>query len=265
MAVIVCTSATGAPGVTTTTLGLALAWPRDVLLADCDRDPAQSVQAGYLRGLSFTGRGLNAVSRAQREGHPLAQHVWLQAVPLSSGTAPDRRFLPGFTHPGSAGLFEGAWTDLGHAFAELSGSGVDVLVDAGRAGRAGLPPGLIGSADVVLLLVNSTLRSLAATRLYLSGMAEQVASHTDRGTFALGVVGDQRPYSAAEISAQFELPVWLTLAHDPESASVYLDGQPEPKRFADAALPRSLRAGASSLLDQVNQLAAERAGLRRTS
>lgn len=264
MAFIVCTSATGAPGVTTTALGLALAWPGDVLLADCDRDPAQSVQAGYLRGLSFTGRGLNAVARAQREGHPLAQHVWMQAVPLSSGTAPDRRFLPGFTHPGSANLFDEVWSDLGDAFAELGGSGVDVIIDAGRAGRAGLPPGLIASADIVLLLVNSTLRSLAATRLYVSWLAEQITSHTDRASFALGVIGEGRPYSAAEISAQFELPVWLTLAHDPEAASVYLDGQLEPKRFADLALPRSLRAGATSLLERVRQLAEERSGIQST-
>lgn len=51
MAVIALASATGAPGVSTAALGLALTWPRHVLLADCDREPAQAVQAGYLRGM----------------------------------------------------------------------------------------------------------------------------------------------------------------------------------------------------------------------
>lgn len=263
MAVILCASATGSPGVTTTTLGLSLAWPRDVLLADCDRDPAQTIPAGYLRGMSFTGRGLTAVSRAQREGRPLAQHVWLQAVPLASTNNPDRRFLPGFSNPGSAMLFEGVWSDLGHAFAELGQSGIDVIVDAGRIGRSGLPAGLLSSADVIILLVKSSLRSLAATRLYLDALVNQVSAHTDRTTLALGVVGERRPYSAAEIADQFHLPVWLVLAQDPRAASVYLDGEPAPRKFSDGPLPRSLRAGATAMLGRLSALASERAGLRR--
>ena len=56
MAVVLLASATGSPGVTTTALGLALAWPRHCLVADCDRDPSQAVQAGYLRGMEPEAR-----------------------------------------------------------------------------------------------------------------------------------------------------------------------------------------------------------------
>ena len=54
MAVLVLCSPVGSPGATTTALGLALGWPRDVLLADCDRDPSQAVL--------YRGAGLEVVA-----------------------------------------------------------------------------------------------------------------------------------------------------------------------------------------------------------
>lgn len=263
MAVVVCASATGAPGVTSTVLGLALAWPRDILLADCDRDPAQAIPAGYLRGIDVSGRGLLGLSRAHREGRSLVQEAWLQAVPLSSGTEPNRRFLPGFTHPGSAVLFQPVWPDVGHAFAELGDGGADVLVDAGRVGRDGLPPGLLAVADIVLLFVRSSLRSLAALRLHLPGVVEHVAAASDRAEIGLAVVGEGRPYSGAEIAQQFGQPVRLTVAFDPIAAGVYSDGEPEPRKFGEGALPRSMRVGATALTGRLAERDAERAGLRR--
>ena len=67
MAVIVLASAGHAPGVTTTALGLALAWPREVLLVDADRTPTQAVLAGYLRGERPGQHGLGRLLQAVRE------------------------------------------------------------------------------------------------------------------------------------------------------------------------------------------------------
>ena len=53
MAVITLTSATGAPGVTTAALGLALTWPRDVLLVD--RSTRGAPERGEI--VVFDGRG----------------------------------------------------------------------------------------------------------------------------------------------------------------------------------------------------------------
>lgn len=262
MAVVVCASATGAPGVTTTALGLALAWPRDVLLADCDRDPAQVVQAGYLRGANLAGRGLLALSRAHREGRPLAQEVWMQAVPLSASDEPARRFLPGFTHPGSAALFQPVWSELGQAFVELADSGADVIVDGGRVGRDGLPAGLLSAADVVLLIVRSSLRSLVALRLHLPGVINQLATASDRASVGLAIVGEGRPYSAAEIGQQFGCPAWFSVAFDPQAAAVLSDGEPTPRRFGEAPLLRSLKVAASAVSERLNEQAAERDGLK---
>jgi hypothetical protein len=50
MSLIVLASASGSPGVTTTALGLALTWPRPVLLVEADPTGGSAVAAGYLRG-----------------------------------------------------------------------------------------------------------------------------------------------------------------------------------------------------------------------
>ena len=115
MAVVLLASATGSPGVTTTALGLALAWPRHCLVADCDRDPSQAVQAGYLRGMDNGGRGLMSLAHLHREGTPLAPELWRHTLPLTQAGDRERRFLPGFSTAGASRLFEHVWDTLGEA------------------------------------------------------------------------------------------------------------------------------------------------------
>lgn len=67
MAVIQLVSATGAPGVTTTALGLLSAWPADAVLVDLDRDGGQAILAGHLGGQDGAGRGMQSVAAAHRE------------------------------------------------------------------------------------------------------------------------------------------------------------------------------------------------------
>ena len=50
MALIVLTSASGSPGVTSTALGLAMTWPRPVILVDADPTGARAIPAGYFGG-----------------------------------------------------------------------------------------------------------------------------------------------------------------------------------------------------------------------
>ena len=49
MALIVLASASGAPGVSTTALGLTLNWHRSVLLVDADPTGSSAVFAGYFQ------------------------------------------------------------------------------------------------------------------------------------------------------------------------------------------------------------------------
>ena len=247
MAVVVCASAVGSPGVTTTALGLALMWDRDVLLVDADRDPSQAIQAGYLRGADLGGRGLAGIARAHRERRSVHDELTSQSVPLTSDDAVSRRFLPGFGHPGAASLFGQVWPDFANGLSALGAAGTDVIVDAGRIGREGLPASLLIEADAVVVCVRSSLPALAALRLHLPGLAEQVEAlpgHTDLG---LGVIGEGRPYSSPEISKAFGVPVSFTLAFDAAQAAVLSEGAVENRRFGEGSLPRSLRAAASGL------------------
>ncbi|WP_394276915.1 hypothetical protein [Luteococcus sp.] len=276
MAVIVLTSAAGSPGVTTSALGLALQWPRDVLLVDADRDPAQALQSGWLRGADLAGRGLAALAGAHREHRSLSEELWLQTIPLDqqpdqrtpetmleagdeARRRPERRFLPGFTHPGAVSLFTPVWQGLCDALLALDQVGTDVLVDAGRIGRDGLPESLVAAADLALVTCRSSLPSLAGVRLHLptlQAQAEGAATHVE-----LLVVGPNRPYASAEIGTQFGCP-GHSLAWEPRHAAVLSDGSPPPRGLGQGALARSHRALASSLAEQSRRRSEVVAGTR---
>jgi hypothetical protein len=51
MAVFCCVSASGSPGVTSTVLGMALCWPRPVLVVEADPTAGSAILAGRFRGL----------------------------------------------------------------------------------------------------------------------------------------------------------------------------------------------------------------------
>lgn len=251
MAVIILTSAPSSPGVTTTALALSLTWPRDVLLADCDREPSQAVLAGYLRGADPGGRGLAAIAQLHRQGRQLHEEVLRQTIPLAEGGAIHRYFLPGFAHPGAVRLFDGVWRNLSESLEGLNDRGIDVIVDAGRIGPNGLPGGLVSSADLVVLVSRSTLRSLAATRLHLSVLREQVEALPTATPLGLMIVAPSKPYSSTEISKLFQIPVWAEIPKDPKAASVLLDGAPEPRRFLDQIFMDRVRAQAKALHERV--------------
>lgn len=252
MAVIVCTGASGAPGVTTSALGLALTWHRDVLLADCDREPSQAIQAGYLRGLDHGGRGLGGLARVHRENRPLSPELWHHTVALSESSDVQRRFLPGFSLPGAVRLFDVVWPELADSFASLDARGVDVIVDAGRLGRDGLPLPLLARADAVCFFTRTSLRALAGTRLYLPLLAEQLAELPVDKLLGLVLVGPDRPYSAREISAQFGIECLADVEWNPALAAVLSDGDPEPKRFGGRSLMSQLRAAGMRIHERIS-------------
>ena len=91
MAIICLTAASGPGAVTTTTLGLALAWPRPVLLVEADPTGGSGILAGFFQGqLPHTG-GLIELAMAQREDL-VAAELPHQLVDLPDSQA---RLLPG--------------------------------------------------------------------------------------------------------------------------------------------------------------------------
>ena len=241
MSLIILASATGSPGVTTSALGMALTWPRDVLLCDADRDPSQAVLAGYLNGVDAGMRSIANLARQHRDAPMTIESILAETVPLTSDETPSRRFLPGFTHPGSAAIFRAAWPGFADMLAYLGNTGTDTIVDAGRIGREGLPAPLLANAQLVLVVVRSTLRSLAAARLYLPYLRDHMAQVGGLGQLALLVVGPGRPYSPSDIEAEFGVPIWGSIPLQVD-AVVLSDGDQASRRFADGPLMRSFRA-----------------------
>ena len=134
---MILTSASCSPGVTTRAVGLALTWPRPVLLADCDPGAHQAILAGYLAGQSAQGKGLLRVAEAHRDRRPLREVVIDQTISLTADDGERRLYLPGFTKPGSAAHFGAVWEDLADTFDRLGDLDFDVIIDAGRLGPSG--------------------------------------------------------------------------------------------------------------------------------
>lgn len=278
MALIVLTSASGAPGVTTAAVGLTLTWHRSVLLVDADPGAHQAVLAGYLGGQLATGKGLQRVAEAHRDRRPLLEVVSDETVPLTAAdhardgterpdppdvpdvaqhqapaSGPSRRLLPGFARPANAGLFGPVWPDLSDAFVGLEAAGIDVLVDAGRMDRQGLPQPLVDRADLVLLVTRSNLRSLAAARTYAALLREQSRMAGGERNLGVLVVGEGMPYGSREIGRLLEIPVLCVLPDDPSNAAAFSDGAPRSRRFDRSALVRSLHHAVGDLTTQVRR------------
>lgn len=254
MAILLLTSCSGAPGVTTLAVGLALTWPRPVLLADADPGASQAVLSGYLTGRSASGKGLLRVAEAHRDQRNLREAVVDQCLTLGDTDGERRLFLPGFTRPGSAAHFAGVWDDLAETFDRLGDVDLDVIVDAGRLGPLGLPPGLLERSALTLVVLGSSLRSVMAARVQLPVIAETSrASAGTRGRTGLVVVDEGHPYRASEIGKALGTEVLARLPDDGDSAAHFSDGAPQHRKFAGAPLVRSVRAAASSFSGVLQQ------------
>jgi hypothetical protein len=256
MAILLLTSTGGSPGVTTLAVGLALTWPRPILLADCDPGAHQAILAGYLAGRSAVGKGLLRVAEGHRDRRPLREVVLDQALLLSAEQETRRLFLPGFTRPGSAMHFGAVWEDLAEAFDRLADVDIDVIIDCGRMGATGLPAALLERSALTAVVLNSTLRSVMSARVHMQTLHDhpRLAS-TDRGYLGLIIVGEGQPYRSSEISRALEVPVITSIADDRQTAAHLSDGRPRNRRFDTSPLIRSIRDASSQLSGRLQRSA----------
>ncbi|MFC5663264.1 hypothetical protein ACFP3U_09770 [Kitasatospora misakiensis] len=250
MAVIAVVGAPGAPGATTTALALLLAWPlqpgRRILLVECDPDGG-AVLAGALEGRVEAVYGLRNLAVADRRGL-LAQALWEQLIDLSPEGNAERLLLPGLTDPTQAPGLAYTWEPLMEVLHGLESQGYDVLLDLGRSGATGISAVLARRADVVAATVRTTLRGLSAARPRLATLAEDLAT-AGTGADALGLLLiAEGPYSGAEVSREFGLPVLGLLPHAQRTARVLSDGgDVTDRRFVRSELMRTARSAADEI------------------
>jgi hypothetical protein len=237
MALFTLVSGAGSPGVTTTAVGLALTWPRPVVLVEADPTGSSGILAGFFRGVK-DHVGLVDLLMAHRSG------LLAEALPRMVMEVPGTEvsILVGAKSHEQAGGLARLWEPLLGVLRDIAADGQDVIVDAGRLGLAGWPAPLVSHADVAVLATRSSLPALVAARSWASALAADVLPGHSAG---VALVGAGRPYQPREVSRTLGLPVLGAVAWDPRRAAVYSEGADRPKpRFggltaAERAFERS--------------------------
>lgn len=238
MAVVALASASGSPGVTTTALGLALLWPRPVLLVEADPTGGSNLLAGYFRGTREYDSGLIELALTATDLSDALSDV---ARPIEGSTV---SFVAGTRSHSQASALRDLWAPLAEALSELEGTGQDVIVDAGRLGLRGSPEALLDGADLALLVSRTTLPQLSALRSWADAFQRPAL---DWHQSAVLLVGDGQPYSARDVAGAVSLPVLASLPDDTASAAVFSRGTQPPKRFDSGPLARALNATIASI------------------
>jgi MinD-like ATPase involved in chromosome partitioning or flagellar assembly len=241
MATISLLSAKGAPGVTTTTVALAMAWSsahpgRRALAVDADPIGGDTA-AGVLRGAVPTSAGVLPLATSRG----LAPRDALDAACVHLRADGSVRLLPGVPDQARAAALPLAWDVLAEQRADLHHDGTDLLVDAGRVARAGIGCAWLADCDLAVLVVRPTLPAVvAAHRFVETWPAGGVPLH-------LLVVRAESPYGVAEVGEAVGLPVLGAVAFDPTAARVHSEGADPGRGFERSEYARSLRRLAQDL------------------
>lgn len=237
MAMIALTSASGSPGVTTTAVGLALSWPRPVLVIEADPTGGSAILAGFLRGASINDASLIDLALS-----PLAVNEALRDLVRPLGGAAS--FVAGTRTHIQARALARVWEPLAGALMGLDTQGQDVIVDAGRLGLLDSPHALLEAADLTLIVTRTHIPALLAAQSWAEHAKNPASGWRHPG---LLLVGEGHPYGAREVSAALGLPVVAVLPDAVESAAVYHRGSPPPRLFATGVYSRALTATALEL------------------
>ena len=255
MSIIALVSASGAPGVTTTALGLALTWPRPVLLLEADPSGGSAILAGWFHGRPPHHRGLVDLAAAHGTGEPGALRRSIgEATIRLPGTSAD--LIAGIRSPAQGASVAQLWPALAEEL--RSGSATrpeDLIIDAGRLGMQFTPWPLIDAADLVLLVSRATLPAVAAARGWGRELHERFAATGTADRLGLLLVGPGHTFSTGEVRDALGLPVLCTLPWDPRTAQAIHLGE-DSRRLAKGALAGGLSAATLVLGDLAGRRAA---------
>lgn len=254
MALIVLTSANGSPGVTTTALGLAMTWPRPVILVDADPTGARAIPAGYFGGAQLPNdHTIVDLAVSHRQG-TLAEDLPRMLMPIPGSQV---QLLGGPQNHYQARALDSLWEPLGGLLKTLERNGQDVIVDAGRLGLEGFAMKLLTQADLGLLVTRSNLTALVAASSWATTLRESFTRVGAVDSLGVLVVGQGKPYDNREVTKVLDRPVMANVAWDPAAAEVYSNGAKPPRKFDTSALAKSLRAAVQSTRASVTRSRAQ--------
>jgi hypothetical protein len=244
MALYALVSAGGSPGVTTSALALALGWPSQVILAECDPSGGD-ILAGLFAGHVPARRGLLSLAfDAGRGPDAAARALWPQLIELDD--ARQRLLLAGITDPRQGAGLASAWPALAATFSSLP---ADVIADCGRLDAGEGPLAVLAAARAVVLVLRPTLRQVASARPRIEMLGQRLDG-LQRVTLLLAGEGG---HAHRDVAKALGVPITGALPHDRKTASVLSDGigsrrslPGRPLLRAAAVAGRALRDGAAA-------------------
>lgn len=229
----------GSPGVTTAAIALALTWPTEVIVAECDPGGGD-ILAGMLAGHVPAARGLmEHAIHAGQDSHSAAIALGTQLVPLDA--ARGRTFLPGLTDPRQAVGLAPAWRAVALS---LTAQRADVIADCGRLDAGGAQPtAVLEEAQTVALVLRPTLRQVWSARPRVE-ILTQLLGGTDRLVLMLTGPGTHTTHDVAQA---LQMPVAAALPEDVRAAALLSDGIGARSRIRTAPLVRSAGVAGAAL------------------
>lgn len=226
MSLVCFASFKGAPGTTLTALATAAAWPtadgRQKLLLEADADGATLA----LRYRLPTKPGLLSLAAAARHGLAPEQ-VWDHAQTLPGG-------LPVILGPEgpeqATEVLRSNGRELGQWLRSLHG--IDVIADVGRLSLGSAAFELARSADAVLGVARPEA-------VQLQPAAQRMTALGPYGPRVGWVLIGEKPYSAADVTQAYGLPVVHVVADDRRGAALMESGA-NPKKLRRSTLVRSV-------------------------
>jgi hypothetical protein len=246
MTVLALISPGGSPGVTTAALGLALAWPRDVVVAECD--PAGgSALAGMWRGQAAGNDGglLRFALAAQRDAQAAGEAIRTHAMPLEDGLA-TRFVLPAPPGPLAARQLAAAWPAIATAFTAAT---ADVIADLGRFDADPALAPVLAGAGSVLMVCRPLIRQAVAAKPRLEALAA-IRPSDPPADLVLAGTGPYGPDGPKVFREALEVPVRASLPWDPATAAVLSDGALPRRGFGRSPLMRATAALVTCLARQ---------------
>lgn len=262
MSVILFTSLSGSPGVTTSAVASTINWHRPALLLEADTSKTSSVLPGFLRGEIDHSLGLSPLSLAQQRGDLSAQMLIEHSVRL----AEERYFIPGFSNPAAGLGTRTLWGPLGTALSSLDGAGIDVLIDLGRLAPNDARAPLLQIADSVLVTARQVLPDIFAATARVDELRRTLAAAGHEDYLGLWLIDGTtaETYTSNEIHQVLDIPVVAQIPNDPRGATVYSLGAGHPQKFEKSAYARSLASGLSNVTQKIRERQ-DRLGIRPSS
>jgi MinD-like ATPase involved in chromosome partitioning or flagellar assembly len=233
-------SVKGSPGVTTTCLALAAAWPAERRLV-IEADPAGGDLGPWLGLPPAPGlTGLAAAARHDRSSEVAWQHACELGGGLHLVIAPAGAEQAGACLAALAG-------NGSPVFASLAAGPEAVIADCGRLDPGSPALAIAAQADVTLLMVRPRVSELSHLALRADGLARAGA----RVALLLAADAGRGPaeasYPAGEIAATLDIPVQASMPADPRGAADLFACRADMHKIRRAPLARAAASIAAEL------------------